>query len=62
MFLDWINREEIFHLKIVIYAQSAGAVEHTDCTSTGEKPPTNECPEYGTKQYHGEVPVMLKLW
>ena len=37
-------------------AQSAGAVEYTDC-----KTPPNECPGYDTKQYDGEVPVMLEL-
>ena len=26
------------------------------------KTPTNKCPGYDTKKYHGEVPVMLKLW
>ena len=36
-------------------AQSAGAVECTDC-------PHNECPGYDTKQSDGEVPVMLGLW
>ena len=25
-------------------------------------PPTNECPDYDTKQSDGEVPVMLELW
>ena len=32
-------------------AQSAGAVDYTDCTSAeGWDPPTNECPGYNTKQ------------
>ena len=35
-------------------AQSAGAVEYTDCTS--------ECPRYDPKQSEGEVPVILWLW
>ena len=35
--------------------QSAGAVEYTDCISV-------ECPEYDTKQYDSNVPVMLELW
>ncbi len=25
-------------------------------------PPHNECPGYDTKQFDGEVPVMLELW
>ena len=40
-------------------AQSAGAVEYTDCTSAEVRHP-NECPRYGTKQSDGEVPVMLE--
>ena len=44
-------------------AQSAGAVEYTDCFSAkGVRPLTNECPEYDTKQSVGEIPVMLGLW
>ena len=44
-------------------AQSAGAVEYTDCTSAGGvRPPPNECPGYDTKQSDGEVPAMLELW
>ena len=35
-------------------AQSAGAVEYTDCTS-------NECPGYNDKQSHGEAPLMQNL-
>ena len=36
------------------FAQSAGAVEYTDCFS--------ECPGYDTKQSDDEVPAMLELW
>ena len=45
-------------------AQSANAIEYTDCTSEeGQDPlPTNECPAYDTKQPDGEVLVMLELW
>ena len=46
-------------------AQSAGAVEYTDCTSAEGQDPTphpNECPGYDTKQSDGEVPVVLELW
>ena len=36
-------------------AQSAGAVEYTDCTSAeGYDPQPNECPGYDTKQSDGE--------
>ena len=47
-------------------AQSAGAVEYTDCFSAegwgwGVRPLPNECPGYDTKQSDGEAPVMLKL-
>ena len=33
-------------------AQPTGAVEYTDY---------NECPEYDTKQYDGEVPAVLEI-
>ena len=43
--------------------QSAGAVEYTNCTSAEGHPLLpNEYPGYDTKQYDGEVPVMLELW
>ena len=37
-------------------AQSAGAVEYTDCISA------DEYPKYDTKQSDVEVPVLLELW
>ena len=43
-------------------AQSAGAVEYTDCTSAEGLDPPNECPGYDTKQSDGEVPAVLELW
>ena len=45
---------------VAIPRQKTGAVEYTNCTSTEESdpPPLNECPEYDTKQFNGEVPVM----
>ena len=43
-------------------AQSAGAVEYTDCTSAEGKTPPKECPGYDTKQSDGEVPTVLELW
>ena len=47
---------------IVNFAQSAGAVEYTDCTSAEGKTPPNGCPGYDTKQSDGEVPAVLELW
>ena len=41
-----------------LFAQSAGAVEYTDCTDL----PRNKCPGYDTKQSDGEVPAVLELW
>ena len=38
-----------------IFAQSAGAMEHTSCFSA-------ECPGYDTKQPDSEIPVMLEHW
>ena len=47
-------------------AQSAGAVEYTDCTSAEGYPPTHTHTQwvswYDTKQSDGEVSVMLGLW
>ena len=44
-------------------AQSAGAVEYTNCISAEESDlPPNECPEYDIKQSDAEAPVMLELW
>ena len=46
-----------------VIAQSAGAVEYTDCTSAeGLDPPPNESPGSDTKQSDGEVPAVLELW
>ena len=61
--LNWIIwNETVWHLTLCI-AQSAGAVEYTDCTAAEVKdPPPNEFPVYDTKQSDGEVPVMLELW
>ena len=43
-------------------AQSAKAVEYTECISAEKKNSHNECPGYYTKQSDGEVLVMLELW
>ena len=61
--LNWIIwNKTVWHLTLCI-AQSAGAVEYTDCTSAeGVRPPPNECPGYDTKQSDGEVPAVLELW
>ena len=45
-----------------VLAQSAGAAEYTDCISVKGKDTPNECPQYDSKQFDGEVPVMLELW
>ena len=43
--------------------QSPGAAEYTDYSSSeGVRPPSNEFPDYDTKQSDGEVQVMLELW
>ena len=52
------------------FAQSAGVVKYTDCTSAEGSTPTtttththtNECPGYDSKQSGGGIPVMLELW
>ena len=43
-------------------AQSVGAVEYTDCISTEGQNSPDECPEYYTKQYDGNVSLMQKVW
>ena len=40
-------------------AQSAGAVEYTDCILA--ETPSEECPWYDTKQSEGDIPVKLEL-
>ena len=59
--LNWIVRNRIDLTSILCIAQSAGAVEYTDCTSAEGKDPTNECAGYNTKQSDGVVPVILGL-
>ena len=45
-------------------AQSAGAVEYTECFSAEgqEPPPPQRVSWYDAKQSDGEVPAMLELW
>ena len=45
-------------------AQSAGAVEYTNCISAEglRHPAINECPWYDTKQSDGEAPISLEFW
>ena len=50
------------YIYIYIFAQSGGAVECTDCFSVEGYPHSSKCPDYDTKQYDGEVPVILELW
>ena len=46
----------------ILFAQSAGTVEYTNCFSAQGEDSTNECPVYDTKQSDGEVPAILELW
>ena len=60
-----INYCKLFNINPLytyIIAQSARAVEYTDCTSVEWGEPPNECPVYDTKQSDGEVPALLELW
>ena len=57
--LESYRNEGVLHKPI---AQSAGAVEYTNCFSAEGQDPPNEYPGYNSKQSDGEVPVMLKLW
>ena len=43
-------------------AQSAGAVEYTDCFSAEGYDSHNDCPWYDSKQSNGEALVMVELW
>ena len=44
------------------WAQSAGAVEFTNCISSESYDSHNKCPGYDTKQSNDEAPVMQVLW
>ena len=55
-FFQWNLKWLHLFAAIILFAQSAWAVEYTKCTSA------EECSGYDTKQYDGEVPVMLELW
>ena len=47
----------------ILKAQSAEAVEYTNCITAEEyDPPSNEGPEYEIKQSDGKPPVTLELW
>ena len=51
------------HLSFRCVAQSAGAVEYTDCFSAkGKTPPPKECPRYDAKQSDSKVLAVLELW
>ena len=47
---------------IYLLAQSAEAVEYAYCFSAQGVRHLHECLGNDTKQYNGEVPVMLELW
>ena len=56
---------KILVLRIVTrsyFSQSAVAVEYAESHFCRVVIRLNECPRYDTKQYDGEVPVMLELW
>ena len=42
--------------------QSAGAVEYIESISAEGHSLPNACPQYDTKKFDGEAPVMLELW
>ena len=49
--LNWIIWNKTFLTLTLCIAQSAGAVEYTDCSSAeGKTPTTNYYPAYDTKQ------------
>ena len=43
-------------------AQSAEAVEYTNCISAEGKDSPNECPGYSIKQSNREAPEVMELW
>ena len=45
-----------------LLAQSAKVVEYTDLIFAEWEDLTNKYPIYDTKQFDGEVPIMLELW
>ena len=47
---------------VFVLAQSAEAVEHTDCISAKGKDSPSECLLYDIKQTDGKTPEMLELW
>ena len=52
----------ILYISRTLTAQSAEAVEYTDCISAEEYNSSNECPGYDIKQSDVEPPVILELW
>ena len=49
-------------LLLLLLAQSARAVEYTDCFSAEELDSSNKFPNYDSKPSDDEVPVMQELW
>ena len=43
-------------------AQLARSTDYTNCISVEEYDSPNKCPRYDTKQFDGEIFVMLELW
>ena len=52
--MNYLQNNNFLTVSQILVAQSAGAVEYTDCPK--------ECPGYDTKQSDGEVPAVLELW
>ena len=52
----------IYFLFLFIAAQSAGAVEYSDCFSAERWDSSPQCPGYDTKKSDGEVSVIVELW
>ena len=57
-----LNKETKLIIPNFSLAQSAGAVEYTDCISAEGLDPNQRVSGYDTKKFNGEVPVMLELW
>ena len=60
--LNWIIWNKTVLTLTLCIAQSAGALEYTDCTSAEGQDRSNDGPWYDTQQSNGEIPVMLELW
>ena len=57
LILFYLNLPKLFD-----YSVSWGWTIHQLHLCKGGEPPPNGCPRYDTKQFDGDVPVMLELW